>query len=234
MNNEYIVFHIIGTPEKDIVATSVVNSLKETKKDKKIIVVTNFPEIWLHNPDIYRVYKHGYNPYFYDDFIKDKKTKIYAHDPYLTDDFLYEKKPLVEIWCEMIGIEHNGSKPKLHFTQREKEVSQRLLTTPDKLLLIQEGEQNNPIKPVKQLPTPILQQVINYAKTKGYNVVQASNNQKLAGVINLQLNLRLSLAGIKQFDKCLFINSFLQYVRPDATVLNGNERADEIIKLLDL
>jgi hypothetical protein len=119
--DEYIVFHINGTPEKDLIGTAVVNSLHEAKPHKKIIVTTNFPEIWLHNPDVYRVFKFGATPYFYDDYIKDKETEVCAHDPYLTSDFLYEKKPVAEIWCNMIGIHYNGAKPSLHFTQREEE-----------------------------------------------------------------------------------------------------------------
>lgn len=234
--DSFAVFHINGTPEKDLIGTCVVNSIKEQNPNKKIIVTTNFPEIWLHNPDVWRVYKLGHTPYFHDDFIKDKNTDVFANDPYLESDYIYQTKPLAEIWCKMIGVKHNGSKPKIYLTQREKEVTERLLTADkSKKILIAGNDLFPPNEKIiynwtKDLPIYISQQVANAARAKGYKVIQIRlpNQPPIEGAITLNLNFRLTLAALKIFDKCLLIDSYLQHAavaieKPSVvTWLSGN------------
>lgn len=217
-SNEYIIFQINGSPEKDLVGTCVINSIKDAKPNKKIIVVTNFPEIWLHNPDVYRVYKLGQSPYFYEDFVLDKDSEIYAHDPYLTSGYINGKKPIAEIWCEMIGIKYNKSLPKLYFTQREEEVVWRLTQTGKPILLIHGNETFFPFHNLqfnwtKDIPIKILQQIANEAIQKGYDVIQIrnQNHPAIIGAITITLNLRLTLAMLPNFTKILTIDSFLQH-----------------------
>lgn len=217
-SDNFIVFHINGSPEKDLIGTAVIKALHKTKPNKKIIVVTHFPEIWLHNPNVYRVYKHGAAPYFYEDCVKDKGTEIYAFDPYLTSDYIYKKKPVAEIWCDMIGIPYKNEQPSLHFTQREEEVAWRLTQTQKPVLLIQ-GNETFPHIPnlqfnwTKDLPIDLLQQIANIARNKGYDVVQVRNQNQppIAGAVTLNLSLRLALASLKNIKKCLFIDSFFQH-----------------------
>lgn len=216
--DSYIIFHINGNPEKDLIATCVVSSLKEAKPDKKIIVVTHFPDIWLHNSDVHRVYKMGATPYFYEDFVVGKNSEIYAHDPYLTSGYINGEKPVAEIWCEMIKIKYNNSKPKLYFTQREEEVAWRLTQRNKPVLLIQ-GNETFPIFPnlefnwTKDLPIDVLQKIANEAIRRGYDVVQIRNQNQPAieGAVTLTLNLRLSLAILPNITKILAIDSYLQH-----------------------
>lgn len=217
--SEFIVFHIVGSPEKNLIATTVVNSLHEAKPNKKIIVTTAFPEIWLHNPDVFRVYRLGNTSYFYDEYIKGKKTEVYAHDPYLTDDFIYDRKSLAEIWCEMIGIKYNGSKPKLYFTQREEEVANNLTKTDKPIFIIETNDifpkfYDIPFDWTKDLPINIAQKIADIATQKGYQVVQIRNENQppIIGAITLTLDFRLTLAAMKFFDKYLLIDSFLQHI----------------------
>ena len=217
MVSEYTILHINGAPEKDLVGTSVVNSIKEAHPDTKIVVVTHFPEIWLHNPDVYRVYRHGNAPYFYEDFVKDKKAKIFALDPYQTSDFIHKKKHLAEIWCDLLDIKYNGSLPKLYFTQREEEVAWRMTDTGEKFAIIQpfetHGFNNLQTSWVKDLPFDVVQKVVNAMRSAGYSVIQINRGDQptFAGVTPVQLNLRLTLAAMKHMDKGLFIDSFAQH-----------------------
>ena len=55
--DKYVIFHIDGGCGKNIVATSVVKSIKAAYPEHKLIVVTAWPEVFVHNPSIYRVYK---------------------------------------------------------------------------------------------------------------------------------------------------------------------------------
>ena len=90
--DKYSIFHIDGGCGKSIVATSVVKSIKAAYPEHELIVVTAYPEVFLHNPNVYRVFKFGNIPYFYDDYIKNKESKIFRMEPYHSEDILYKRK----------------------------------------------------------------------------------------------------------------------------------------------
>jgi hypothetical protein len=215
--NDYAIFNINGTPEKNFLAIPVINSYHEFKPDKKIIVITLFPEIWLHNKDVYRVYKIGAFAYFYDDYINGKNNEIYSHDPYLTSDFINKTKPIPEIWCEMIGIPYNGSIPKLYFTHREEEQALSLFKSGKPTLLIQ-GHETFPLFPnlvsdwTKDIPIDILQKISDLANSKGYEVIQIRSQKQPAilGAVTLTLNMRTSFVMLKNVKRVLAIDSYLQ------------------------
>lgn len=127
MKDSYIVFEIQGDQAKNITATAVARALHKAYPDRKIIVVTGSPEVWLHNPHVYRFYALGGMAYFYDDYIKDKDTLILRHDPAQTEDFAYARKPLAHIWCNLFNIPHDGERIDLFFTWREEEAVTKIL-----------------------------------------------------------------------------------------------------------
>jgi hypothetical protein len=224
--NKYTIFHINShTPETDLIGTMVINSYKETHAEQQIIVISHFPDIWLHNPDVFRVYKHGQTPYFYDDFVKEKNSQIFALDPKLTTEQLLKKERLVETWCRMCGIKYNNSLPKIFLTQREKEVSSRLMNmkNPEKppIFLIEpfvtfKKARAFPFTWPKDIPVNIAQKIVNQMRTDGYHVVQIKNpNQPtLIGADSLNLSLRLTMGFIESADKILCVDSFAQHISP--------------------
>ncbi len=64
-SNKYVVWHIEGGLGKNIAATSLIKDVKERYHDRKLIMVVSYPEIFLNNPDIHRVYRVGATSYFY-------------------------------------------------------------------------------------------------------------------------------------------------------------------------
>lgn len=113
-SQKYVVWHIEGGLGKNIAATALVKPLKEKHKDRKLILVVSYPEIFLNHPDIHRVYRVGMVSYFYDDYIKGKDTIIYRQEPYFQSDHIMRKKHLIENWCELLGIPYKESyQPKL-------------------------------------------------------------------------------------------------------------------------
>jgi hypothetical protein len=134
---KYIVFNSTGVTEKEIAATAVVSSIKSAYPDRKIIVVSKNPEVWLHNPDVYRIYRVGNTPYFFEDFIENKKTMIFWQDPFATDDHIHKRKNLIEIWCDLCKVSWNRKEPCLYFTFREFEATERMMRQNLKLNLRQ-------------------------------------------------------------------------------------------------
>lgn len=169
---KYIIFECVGEPAKDIMGTAVAASLKLAHPERDIVVVSAHPDIWLHNPSIYRVYRLGAMAYFYDDFVKNQDTIIFRHDPYATTDFAYGRKHIIDIWCDLCKVPRAGTMPSLHFTWREKEAVGKLsnsLIWP--LMHIQASGSTDPKLPYmwqKDIPAPTVERIAAEAEKKGY------------------------------------------------------------------
>ncbi len=124
--SEYIVLQSHNTPAVDLAGTAVAAAIHKAHPNKKLIVTTNFPEIWLHNPNVWRVYRLGQTPYFFEDFVEGRETQMFIHDPTKSSDYVNSKKHLIEVWCDICKVPYNSELPSLHFTQRESEVAMRM------------------------------------------------------------------------------------------------------------
>lgn len=215
---KYGVFVCNGLPEKDLMATAVVASIKQEHSELNMVVVTNFPEIWLHNPDVYRVYRVGAAPYFYDDFVKEKGSKIYMHDPYTTDDFIHKRKHLIEIWCDLCEVPYKGAKPSLHFTQREIEVTQKMTVWSKPLFFMhiagQPPAQPNILSWVRAIPQPIAIRIAEAMKARGFEPIHIKipGEPDLPGINTLNLDFRKALCAIQFSQTRLFVDSWAQQV----------------------
>lgn len=219
MNKEdkYIVFQSNNVPAVDIAGTAVVKAIAKQYPDRKIIVTSNFPEIWLHNPSVYRVYKLGQTPYFYEDYVKDRDTTIFAHDPMKHSEYLNGKSHLMDVWCKMCGAKWDGEKPSLHFTQRESEVAQRMTASDKPLFFIQPYEMTGLVGPnnwswTKDIPVSIANQIVHKVSLEGYTpvVIKNENQSPLNGAVNLNMNIRQTLAALQYAEKILGVDSFIQ------------------------
>lgn len=116
-----IILHIEGGIGKHIAATAVVEAIKKKYLNDKLIVLCSYPEIFINNPLIYRVYKTSICQYFYDDFIKDreKDTILLSGEVYNSHQYVVQNKHIIQSWCEMFSLEYNGELPALFLTQPE-------------------------------------------------------------------------------------------------------------------
>jgi len=131
------VFHIDGGIGKHIAATAVIECYKKHNPNREIIVVCAWPEVFLNNPFIERVYRQGNVPYFYRDYILDKDVEIYAHEPYKTTSHITKKNHLIKTWCDLVGVDYTDEHPRLYLNFREREIAAKLITnTSNKPILI--------------------------------------------------------------------------------------------------
>jgi len=219
-NQKYIIFNSIGSLEKDLIGTAVVHSIKLQYPNHSIVVVSNNPDVWLHNPNVYRVYRVGNLAYFYDDYVNGKESMILWQDPYSTDDYLQRRKHIIEIWCELCGVTFRKTKPQLFFTQREQEVTKKILglDKPTKqIFVIQTHSENAPESPyfwTRDIPTKIAREVVSEMISKGYHVLHLRFGKEavLPNTQSLNLNIRQMFCAINFSDARLFINSFAPHV----------------------
>lgn len=121
-NKKYVIFNPEGGLGKIIASTAVVRNIRKTYPEREIIVVTPWPEVYLNNPHVKRVFRTGNNPYFYEDYIKGHDTIVLKGEPYFNTGHLYNKQHLVKSWCETHNLEYDGNNlPELYFTSVEKQ-----------------------------------------------------------------------------------------------------------------
>lgn len=120
-NYNYLIFDTQpGGIGKNVMATSVIAALKKEYKEKKIILVSPYPEIFLHNPDIYRTYLASSLQYFYDDYIKGKNTLIFKQEPYNNSDYIQGKIHLINSWYNECKLNTDKIEPLyIKLTDRE-------------------------------------------------------------------------------------------------------------------
>ncbi|HBF48160.1 MAG TPA: hypothetical protein DDW91_17610 [Shewanella frigidimarina] len=110
-SEKFFIWHIQGGLGKNIAGTSLVKTIKETYPDRKLIMVTSHPEIFLNNKDVDRIYQLGQSPYFYQDYIENKDVIISKHEPYHQTDHITKKKHLIHNWCDLMGLEYKNQQP---------------------------------------------------------------------------------------------------------------------------
>ena len=102
--DKFLIWHIEGGLGKNVAATSLLPELAKKYKSRKIIVVASYPEVFLNNPHVYRVYRVGLTQYFYEDYILGKDTLVFRHEPYFQTGHILKQKHLVENWAELLGV----------------------------------------------------------------------------------------------------------------------------------
>lgn len=217
MSDKYAIFHIDGGCGKNIVATAVCKSIKKFYPEHKLIVVTAWPEVFIHNPNIYRVYKFGNIPYFYDNYISKKNSIILRMEPYHSGELLYHKKSLAEIWCNVFNIPCISTEPDMFLTERELLFAQNKIQKDGPILMIQSSggaeSQGYPYSWSRDLPPTFAQEIVNSVKDQFNKIIhiRRDNQPALENTIQVSDNFRNLFCYISMSDKFLGIDSFMQH-----------------------
>lgn len=212
----YVIFHVEGGVGKNISSTAVVRAINKQYPEHKIVVVTAYPDIWLCNPRVHKVEQFGHISYFYKNYIEGNDSIILSQDPYRHTDFIYRRKHLSQIWCEMYGIQFDGEKPELYFTNLELDFVANLVQKKSPILMIQAfgGAQGQTSKYswARDIPPAIAQEVVNRLKGE-YRIIQIRREDQIGldGVESLSLNLRSLILSLFLSDKRLLIDSMMQH-----------------------
>jgi hypothetical protein len=215
---KYIVFNPEGGLGKIIASTAVVKKIRATYPEHKIVVMTPWPEVYLNNPNVYRVYRSGNTPYFYKDFLEGKDTIVFKGEPYFNTGHLYSRQHLIKSWCELHNIEFDGDvTPELKFTLAEVE-SYRHMFQRDKPILIMQTN-GGPFNLEKSYSWtrdfPINQaQVLVNELSKKYHIIHVTRQKapQLNGVERIvEVNKRLLMLMLLFSQKRLLIDSCLQH-----------------------
>ena len=110
-SEKYFIWHIQGGLGKNIAGTALIKDIKAKYPDRKLIMVTSWPEVYLNNKEVDRIFTLGQAPYFYEDYIEGKDVIISKHEPYNQSDHITKKKHLIHNWCDLMGLEYKEQTP---------------------------------------------------------------------------------------------------------------------------
>jgi hypothetical protein len=195
----YSIFEIKGGVGKNIMATAVAADIKKNYPDNELIIVSAYPAVWINNPNVYRVHTFDKLDYFFDNYIKDRESKIFVSEPYHDEGYIYKKCHLIQSWENQFNLEGDVSNSR-------------------PILLIQSSggpeNQNQKYSWYRDIPVDIAQEVANHYLNNNHRVLHIRRNDQLA-LENVETvtgdNFRDLFGVIALSDKRLFIDSFAQH-----------------------
>lgn len=214
----YSIIEIVGGIGKNIMATAVISEIKKKHPERKLLVITAYPEVFLNNIDIYRTFKFGACPYFYTDYVENKDVLFFCAEPYRSNGYLKQNKHLIESWCDELNLPCNKNIiTKLYLTHRELQAAKNNIKVTKPILIFQPfgGVENSKYKYGwnRDLPSIQAQQIVDCLSTK-YHIVQPVHNNKilLNNCEHVNIPLR-DLFGLIYFaDSIIGIDSCVQHI----------------------
>ena len=250
-NEKYIIWHIQGGLGKNIAATALCNDLKQQYKDRKLIMVVSYPEAFLSNPVVDRVYALGQSPYFYQDYIEGKDIVLFRHEPYNQTAHVTKKQHLIHNWCDLLGIEYKNQQPVL-FPNYPQRMTTGIWQRPKPVMVIQTG--GGPMQGQKfsyswtrDMPIEVAQEIIN-KYSQQYHIIQVTRPdgyqlpgaERVDGILsNMELfSLLVTSQRRVLIDSCLQhaaaalkLQSTVLWVGTSPTVFGYNSHKNIIAKL---
>jgi len=216
-SQKFLVWHIEGGLGKNIAATALISPLKEKYKDRKLILVVSYPEVFLNHPDIHRVYRVGRLSYFYDDYINGKDTIVHRQEPYFQSDHIMRKKHLIENWCELLNIPYKNYQPILHHNMIQKDLKYNWKRDKPVMVIHTNGgplDQQSLYSWTRDMPYPVAHSIVEQYKNK-YHIIQIGRDpgHAVPGIefINTPMSNFELFSILSQSSKRVLIDSSLQH-----------------------
>jgi hypothetical protein len=216
-SDKYVVWHIEGGLGKNIAATALIEDVNKRYPDRKLIMVVSYPEIFLNNPHIHRVYRVGMTSYFYDDYIKGKDTIIFRHEPYFQSDHIMKKKHLIHNWCDLMDVKYTEQLPKFYPNAVQKNLVHQFMREKPILLIQTNGGALNSTAPyswTRDMPFYVALAVAErYANTHHIIQITRPNTPLIPGAEQFfqQMTNFEQFSMLAASDKRILIDSSLQH-----------------------
>ncbi len=211
-----IIFQVDGGIGKSIAATAVCRAIKTQYPDDQLLVITGYPEVFLCNPNVDKVFNFNNLNYFYQDHVEGQKVKTFLHNPYFDTNFINLDGHLIKVWCEMFGVVYNGEQPELFINNREREFYGKNFASQKPIMLLHTngGAANQPNKYswTRDLPIATAQRIADVFAPH-YNIVHIRRDDQFAlkNVNHFKGDFRAIATLISMSQKRLFIDSFCQH-----------------------
>ena len=209
-----VIFFLQGGIGKHISATAVAENISKNYPDRKLIVICPYPEVFLNNPFVHRVYRSNTAQYFYEDFVKDKDAVFLGNEVYQSNEYVVQNKHLVESWCNMFNLKYTNENPRLFLNDAEMIDAAKKYNRNKPILVMQTngGGEGSEYSWSRDLPPFLAQDIINSLKDR-YHIyhIARQDQQSYENVEKINGNWREIFALLMLSQKRLFIDSFAQH-----------------------
>lgn len=233
---KYSIFHVQGGFGKHIAATAVAKCIKNNHPSRQLIVCAVYPEIFTNLPFVDRVYQLGNTSYFYQTYVDNQDSLIFANEPYFTTDHIHKKLPLAHTWSKMYELEYRGEKPEIKFNPLQKKIAKEHWTSkangkPIMVLQTNGGlyQEERPYLWARDMPVALAQKIVNHY-SNDYHIFQVKkpSSEALDGVEVIEdpmSNMELTSILLNS-QKRILIDSCLQHAAaalklPSVVLWNG-------------
>lgn len=215
--SNYAIIQIEGGVGKNVMASAVVRAINKQHPERKIVVVTAHPDVWLNNQRVHKTIQFGTMQYFFRDYIGDKNSLLFLQDPYKHTDYVYRRRHVTQIWCELCGVNWDGPTPEMYFTQLENDFCQTMINRDERPILMINAfggadNQGHRYSWARDIP-PITAQRVTETLSDRFRVIQIRRQDQIAlnGTESFVTNIRQTALMLLHSDRRLLIDSYLQH-----------------------
>ena len=236
MAKKYSLFHVQGGFGKHIAATAVAKCIKNNHPSRELILTAVYTEIYQNLPFVDRVYQLGNTSYYYQTYVEDMDSLIFANEPYFTTDHVNKKLPLIQTWSKMYGLKYKGEMPQITFNHLQKKIAKNFWTTrangkPIMVMQTNGGllNEQRPYLWARDMPIALAQKLVDHYE-KDYHIFQITKpaGEVLDGVEVIKdpmSNMEL-VSVLLQSEKRILIDSCMQHAAaalkmPSVVLWNG-------------
>ena len=236
MAKKYSLFHVQGGFGKHIAATAVAKCIKNNHPSRELILTAVYTEIYQNLPFVDRVYQLGNTSYYYQTYVEDMDSLIFANEPYFTTDHVNKKLPLIQTWSKMYGLKYKGEMPQITFNHLQKKIAKKFWTdraNGKPIMVIQTNggllNEQRPYLWARDMPITLAQKLVDHYE-KDYHIFQITKpaGEVLDGVEVIKdpmSNMEL-VSILLQSEKRIFIDSCMQHAAaalkmPSVVLWNG-------------
>jgi len=236
MAKKYSLFHVQGGFGKHIAATAVAKCIKNNHPSRELILTAVYTEIYQNLPFVDRVYQLGNTSYYYQTYVEDMDSLIFANEPYFTTDHVNKKLPLIQTWSKMYGLKYKGEMPQITFNHLQKKIAKEFWTNRANgkpIMVIQTNggllNEQRPYLWARDMPIALAQKLVDHYE-KDYHIFQITKpaGEVLDGVEVIKdpmSNMEL-VSVLLQSEKRILIDSCMQHAAaalkmPSVVLWNG-------------
>ena len=236
MAKKYSLFHVQGGFGKHIAATAVAKCIKNNHPSRELILTAVYTEIYQNLPFVDRVYQLGNTSYYYQTYVEDMDSLIFANEPYFTTDHVNKKLPLIQTWSKMYGLKYKGEMPQITFNHLQKKIAKEFWTgraNGKPIMVIQTNggllNEQRPYLWARDMPIALAQKLVDHYE-KDYHIFQITKpaGEVLDGVEVIKdpmSNMEL-VSVLLQSEKRILIDSCMQHAAaalkmPSVVLWNG-------------
>jgi len=183
--DKFVIFHVEGGLGKNVASTAIIKNIKKKYPDRKLIVMASFPEIFLNNPHIYRVYRIGISPYFWLDYVNNKDTIIFRREPYFESQHMTLQTSLVQTWHKMYDLPFNEKEdlPEMYMNMLQSSFANNYKRQKPVMVIQTHGGPIGDNQPhyawTRDMPPNVMEAIVNNF-TNQYHIIQICKQESQA------------------------------------------------------